>query len=184
MMYRTILFVVDDDEALPSAVPTVAAYARETRSRVCVVHVQRDGADEPTSGRRRLVTAVVEQQWGSGVDACGEVRVARPGDDAADAVARAAVAAEADLVAITVHGSAGLGAAVLSGVSHRVAAGLDVPVLAQGLGPPSGRPQERARGRGRIGGLEARAGRGREVGACVRIAGPRGARPAGDRRGP
>lgn len=129
MMYRTILFAVDDDEALPSAVPTVAAFALQAPARVCVLHVQRDGADRPTTTRRRLVTAVVEQLWGCGVDACGEVRVARPGDDAADAVAKAARAAEADLVAINVHGASGLGAAVLSGVSHRVAAGLEVPVL-------------------------------------------------------
>lgn len=129
MRYRTILLAVDDDEALPSAVPTVAAYALQARARVCVLHVQRDGADRPAAIRRRLVMAVVEQLWSCGVDACGEVAVARPGDDAADAIARAARAAEADLVAITVHGTSGLGAAVLGGVSHRVAAGLEVPVL-------------------------------------------------------
>ncbi|HSR24599.1 MAG TPA: universal stress protein, partial [Candidatus Eisenbacteria bacterium] len=112
-----------------SAVPTVAAYAQSARARVCVLHVQRDGAGRPAAASRRLVTAVVEQLWGAGVDACGEVRVVRRGDDAADVVTRAASAAEADLVAITVHGSSGLGAAVLGGVSHRVAAGLEVPVL-------------------------------------------------------
>lgn len=128
-LYRTILLAVDDDEALPPAVPTVAAYAQSGRARVCVLHVQRDGAGRPTAASRRLVTAVVERLWGAGVDACGEVRVVGRGDDAADAVARAARAAEADLVVITVHGSSGLGAAVLGGVSHRVAAGLEVPVL-------------------------------------------------------
>jgi nucleotide-binding universal stress UspA family protein len=143
MMYRTILFAVDDDDALPSAVPTVAAYALEAEARVCVLHVQRDGADRPAAIRRRLVTAVVEQLWGCGVDACGEVRVVRPGDDAADAVAKAARAAEADLVAITVHGTSGLGAAVLGCVSHRVATGLEVPVLVlRAVGDRSGRPRK------------------------------------------
>ncbi|HXM55280.1 MAG TPA: universal stress protein [Candidatus Dormibacteraeota bacterium] len=128
-MYRTILFAVDDDEALPPAIPMVAAYALQNRARVCVLHVQRDGAEGPNPVRRRLVTAVVEQLWGSGVDACGELRIVRPGDDVAEVVARAARTADADLVAIAARGSVGLGAAFLASVAQRVAAGLEVPVL-------------------------------------------------------
>jgi len=128
-MYRTILFAVDDDEALPPAIPMVAAHALQHRARVAVLHVQRDGADGPNPIRRRLVTAVVEQLWSSGVDACGELRIVRPGDDVAEVVARAARTSDADLVAVAAHGSAGLGAAFLASIAQRVAAGLEVPVL-------------------------------------------------------
>jgi len=128
-MYRTILFAVDDDDSLPPAIPMVAAYALQSRARVAVLHVQRDGADEPNPVRRRLVAAVVEQLWSSGVDACGELRIARPGDDVAQVLARAARTSDADLVAISACGTTGLGAAFLASIAQRVAAGLELPVL-------------------------------------------------------
>jgi nucleotide-binding universal stress UspA family protein len=139
-MYGTILFAVDDDEALPPAIPLVAAYARRVRGRVSVLHVQRA---EPRIGfRPRLVTIVVEQLWSSGVDACGEVRTVRRGDDVADLIAKAARTAGADLVAMGAHGAAGLGAAFLGSVSHRVAAGLEVPVLvSRGVDDGPGAPR-------------------------------------------
>lgn len=139
-MYRTILFPVDDDEALPPAIPLVAAYARRARGRVCVLHVQRS---EPLAAfRPRLVTIVVEQLWSSGVDASGEVRTVRRGDDVADVIAKAVRTSGADLVALGAHGAAGLGAAFLGSVSHRVAAGLEVPVLvSRGVDDGPGAPR-------------------------------------------
>jgi hypothetical protein len=40
-MYRTILFAVEDDEALPAAIGAVAAYAGFWHAKVRVLHVHR-----------------------------------------------------------------------------------------------------------------------------------------------
>jgi nucleotide-binding universal stress UspA family protein len=128
-MYSRILFAVDDDEALPAAVPVVAACARRCGADVRVLHVLRTGPDAPNGTSRRLVKSVVEQLWSRGVRADGEVRPVRGREQVAAMIARTARGAEADLVAIGSHGRSDLGAIFLGSVSDAVAGGLETPVL-------------------------------------------------------
>jgi nucleotide-binding universal stress UspA family protein len=128
-MYSRILFAVDDDEALPAAVPVVAAYARRWAAEVRVLHVHRVGPDVPDASSQRLVDAVVERLRAVGVSASGEVRLVKHGEKVAPIIAGAATQAEADMVAVGSRGRSDLGALFLGSVSHEVAGGLQVPVL-------------------------------------------------------
>ncbi|HSR24051.1 MAG TPA: universal stress protein [Candidatus Eisenbacteria bacterium] len=128
-MYSRILFAVDDDEALPAAVPVVAAYARRWDADVRVLHVHRIDPSAPSTPSRRLVRELVERLQSEGVSAEGEVRLVEGAEKAARVIARAARQEEADLVAIGSHGRSDLGALFLGSVSHAVASGLDIPVL-------------------------------------------------------
>jgi nucleotide-binding universal stress UspA family protein len=126
-MYSKILFAVEDDEALPAALPVVAAYARMWGADVRVLHVQRIEPDVPAHGR--LVGTVVERMQSEGVRASGEVRPMAPGEKVAPIIAAAATDSKADLVAVGSRGRSDLGGLLLGSVSHAVAGGLETPVL-------------------------------------------------------
>lgn len=128
-MFSRMLFAVDDDEALAAALPVVSAYANEWRASVRVLHVRRLDPTAPNGVSRRLVTEVVERLAAEGVAAEGEVRLARHEEDVIEEIVSAARGAGADLVAIGSHGRSDLAALLLGGVSQRVVAALDVPVL-------------------------------------------------------
>ena len=128
-MYRRILFAVDDDEALPGAIPFAAAYARSSVGIVRVVHVQRNTLAGPPGAGSSLVDSVVHHMQAAGVDASSEVRQVERGDTVAGVITGAAKDFRADLVVIGSHGRSDLAAAFLGSVSHRVVAGLDIPVL-------------------------------------------------------
>ena len=64
-MERTILFAVDDDEALPEAMSVVAVYARRWRASVRVLHVA--VTDAQNGSARRLVMEVVDRLRGEGI---------------------------------------------------------------------------------------------------------------------
>ena len=128
-MFSRILFAVDDDEALPAAVPMVAACARRWGAEVRVLHVHRVDVRAPNAANRRLVQTVVDRLQSAGVSAEGEIRLAHRGEDVAALIAKTATRAEADLVAIGSHGRSDLGALFRGSVSHAVASGLEAPVL-------------------------------------------------------
>jgi nucleotide-binding universal stress UspA family protein len=128
-MYSRILFAVDDDEALPAAVPLVAAYALRWRAMVRVVHVHRFDPHAVNGASRRLVKSVTDRLEAAGVFVEGEIRLLARHETVGAAVARAARGARADLVAVGSHGRSDLGALVLGSVSHEVASRVDVPVL-------------------------------------------------------
>lgn len=128
-MYRRMLFAVDDDEALPGAVPVVTAYARRWNAAVRVLHVHRIDPEMTSGPGRRLVTQLVERLQADGIDAAGEVRLIDGPDRLAGVIAHVAEREETDLVAIGSHGRSDLGALFLGSVSHAVAAGLVCPVL-------------------------------------------------------
>ena len=128
-MFSRILFAVDDDEALPAAVPMVAACARRWGADVRVLHVHRMDAKAPDAASRRLVQTVVDRLQSAGVGAEGEIRLAHRGEDLAALIAKTATRAEADLVAIGSRGRSDLGALFLGSVSHAVASGLEAPML-------------------------------------------------------
>ncbi len=128
-MFRKILFAIDDDEALPAAVPIVAGCARRWDAVVRVLHVHRMDAKSPDAASRRLVKAVVDRLLSAGVSAEGEIRLAHRGENVAALIARTATKAEADLVAIGSHGRSDLGALFLGSVSYAVASGLETPIL-------------------------------------------------------
>jgi len=128
-MYRRILFAVDDDEALPAAIPVVAAYTRRWRGEVHVLHVHRIDQAGPSGASRRLVDAVVDRLLAEGIDADGEIRLVHRQAEVAAAVARIATDDRVDLVVVGSHGRSDLAAAFLGSVSRRVAADLDAPLL-------------------------------------------------------
>jgi nucleotide-binding universal stress UspA family protein len=128
-MYSKILFAVDDDEALPAAVPVVAAYAGRWGAEVRVLHVHPIEPGTPSAPSRRLVRTVVERLQSEGVSASGEVRLVEHGEKVAPVIASDATQAEADLVVIGSRGRSDLGALLLGSVSHAVAGGLGTPVL-------------------------------------------------------
>lgn len=128
-MFGNILFAIDDDDALPGAIPVVAAYATRGKARVRVLHVHRADHAEANGQDRRLVKAVIDRLAAEGVDATGEIRLVRRGETVAGAIAHAATGAEADLVVIGSHGRTDLASAFFGSVSHRVAAELDIPIL-------------------------------------------------------
>jgi len=128
-MYRRILFAVDDDEALPCAVPIVAAYARRWGAEVRVLHVHRIDHDAPNAASRRLVKAVVDRLESEGVPTEAEIRLVERGGKVGPIIARTATQAGADLVAVGSHGRSDLGAMFLGSVSHDAAGGLEAPVL-------------------------------------------------------
>ncbi|HKF78558.1 MAG TPA: universal stress protein [Candidatus Dormibacteraeota bacterium] len=128
-MYSRVLFAVEDDEALPAAVPVVAAYARRWGAYVCVLHVHRADRNAPNGASWRLVKGVVECLGAEGVRAEGEIRPLARGGKVAQAIVGAARHARADLVAVGSHGRTDLGALFRGSVSHAVAAGVEAPVL-------------------------------------------------------
>ena len=128
-MYSSILFAIDDDEALPAAVPVVAAYARASGATVRVVHVHRHDPGAMNGADRRLVKSVTDRLAEEGIPAEGEVRLLAHEERIGRAVARAAIQARADLVMVGSHGRSDLAALLAGSVSNDVAAGLDVPVL-------------------------------------------------------
>ncbi|HXM56670.1 MAG TPA: universal stress protein [Candidatus Dormibacteraeota bacterium] len=128
-MYSRVLFAIDDDEALPTAVPAMAAYARGWGAEVRVLHVLRVDPDTADDAVRKLVQDVVRQLQAAGVNVQGEVRLVVKTDSVARVIAQSASKAEADLVAIGSHGRSDLAALFLGSVSHDVASRLDVPVL-------------------------------------------------------
>lgn len=132
-MSKQVLFAVDGGPASRAAVPVVAAYARDSGAAVRVLHIVHDDSLNG-AGARRLVTSFVEAFSKAGVTAGGQVHLLRQGN-IADAIAQAAVAGEADLVAIATHGRCDLGALFLGSVSRRVAQDLDLPVLVVRTGP-------------------------------------------------
>jgi nucleotide-binding universal stress UspA family protein len=124
-MERTILFAVDEDEALPAALPVVAAYARRWDAGVRVLHVARP--DAPNGAPRRLVTEVVDRLREGGIDAEGEIRPLHQGEDVGAAVAESA--AHADLVVVGSRGRSEVGALFLGSVDQSAASRLEAPML-------------------------------------------------------
>jgi nucleotide-binding universal stress UspA family protein len=128
-MFRKILFAVGDDEASDAAVPVVAAYARQLDTHVHLLHVHRVEEDAPNGQLRQLVHWVRERLEAESVRTSAEVRLAHSQQAVATTITQVAISAEADLVAIGSRGRSDLGGLFLGSVSHRVAAGLDLPVL-------------------------------------------------------
>jgi nucleotide-binding universal stress UspA family protein len=132
-MYQRILFAVDDGAASREAIPVVAAHARARGAAIRVLHVQHVDGGGRTGGDGDLVKSFVEAFSTAGVMAGGVVELVRT-ENVADAIARAAIRDQADLVAIGSRGRSDLGALFLGSVSHRVALDLDLPVLVIRLG--------------------------------------------------
>ena len=128
-MYSRILFAVDDDAALPAAVPVVAAYALRWGAVVRVLHVHRFDPDAVDGASRRLVKSVTDYLVEKGLFAEGEVRLLARHEKVGEAIARAATEAGADLVVVGSHGRSDLGALVRGSIGHDVASGLDLSVL-------------------------------------------------------
>ena len=129
MMYQKILFAVGEDSASDAAVPVVAAYARHLKADLHVLHVHRVGVDVPDGQIRAMLNRVVERLEAGGVHSSGEVRLSANDRKVSTIITRVATDAGADLVAIGSRGRSDLGGLFLGSVSHRVAAGLDLPVL-------------------------------------------------------
>jgi nucleotide-binding universal stress UspA family protein len=129
VMFHKIVFAVGEDEASNAAVPVVAAYARQLDADVHVLHVHRVEDDAPKGQLRQLVKWVLERLEAESVRTSAEVRLAHSHQAVATTITDVAIAAEADLVAIGSRGRSDLGGLFLGSVSHRVAAGLDLPVL-------------------------------------------------------
>jgi nucleotide-binding universal stress UspA family protein len=128
-MFQKILFAVGDDVASDAAVPVVASYARHLAADVHVLHVHRVGEDPGNGELRRMLKSVQERLHAEGVHVGGEVRLARSSRGIASVITRAATEVGAELVAIGSRGRTDLGGLFLGSVSHRVAAGLQLPVL-------------------------------------------------------
>lgn len=128
-MYRTILFAVEDDEALPAAIGAVAAYAGFWRAQVRVLHVHRIDPTSPNGAGRGLVEAVVERLRAEGVDVEGETRSVKTDDEIPEVVSAVATRIQPDLLVVGSRGRSGVAGLVLGSVSHRIAAGIDVPML-------------------------------------------------------
>lgn len=128
-MYRRILFAVEDDQALPTAIAAVAAYAGVWLAPVRVLHVHRFDPAAPNGASRRLVEGVVERLRAQGIDAVGEIRPVRTDAEVAQVIAGVATSSESDLVVVGSRGRSDLAGLILGSVSHRVAGGLDVSVL-------------------------------------------------------
>jgi nucleotide-binding universal stress UspA family protein len=128
-MYRRILFAVDDDEALPAAVPVVTEYARRSAAAVRVVHVHRFDMATSNGHDRRLVRSVTDRLESAGVHAEGEVRLLARKERVGTVIARVAEQSGADLVVVGSHGRSDLGALFRGSVGHDLAAVLDTPVL-------------------------------------------------------
>ena len=129
MMYQKILFAVGEDSASDAAIPVVAAYARQLKADLHVLHVHRSGQDARNGKVRAMLTHVVERFAAAGVHVSGEMRLSRNDRNVPDIITRVAMNTEAELVAIASRGRSDLGGLFLGSVSHRVAAGLDLPVL-------------------------------------------------------
>ncbi|MBO0685915.1 MAG: universal stress protein, partial [Candidatus Dormibacteraeota bacterium] len=119
-MYKQVLFAIDGGPASRAAIPVVAEYARASGAAVRVLHVVRLNGSQGGADSRELVKSFVEAFSEAGVTAGGQVHVIRRGS-VADAIARAALDGEADLVAIASRGRSDLGALFLGSVSSHVA---------------------------------------------------------------
>ena len=128
-LIRSILFAVDDDDALPGAVPVVAEYARRWGAAVRVVHVHQYVPDACNGADRRLVKSVTDRLQAAGIFVEGEVRLLARHEKVGAVLARTATQAAVDLVAVGSHGRSDLGALLHGSVDHDVAAAVDVPVL-------------------------------------------------------
>lgn len=142
-MYRRMLFAAAEDEASRGALPFVVAWALLWSASVRVLHVHRVGRDAAARANGRVVKGAVNELLAAGIAADGEVRLARGGENVADVIVRAAIGAEADLVVVGSRGRSDLGGLFLGSVSHRVAAGLQVPVLVLRASPEAAVPPRR-----------------------------------------
>jgi nucleotide-binding universal stress UspA family protein len=89
-MFQKILFAVADDNASEAAVPVVGAYARQLGADVHVLHVHRVGEDPGNGELRRMLLSVQKRLQAEGIQAGGEVRLARSSGGIATVIARAA----------------------------------------------------------------------------------------------
>src|SRR5215467_9601926 len=128
-MYGRILFAVEDDEALPAAIGAVAAYAGFWHAQVRVLHVRRIDPASRSGPSNGLVDAVVERLRAHGAEAEGETQSVKTDDEIAGAVATVTARIQPDLVVVGSRGRSGVAGLILGSVSHRIAAGLNVPVL-------------------------------------------------------
>src|SRR5215472_8316004 len=128
-MYRKILYAVEDDESLAAAAAALIVFARASQAQVHVVHVDRGDPDSPTSGSSRLVDEVIERVRAADLEAAGEVLHVNRGDEVAPLITAITREAAADLVVIGSRGRSDLVGLLAGSVSHRVAAGLDAPML-------------------------------------------------------
>jgi nucleotide-binding universal stress UspA family protein len=128
-MFQKILFAVGDDSASDAALPVVGAYARQLGADVHVLHVHRVGEDPGNGELRRMLLSVQERLQAERIHVGGEVRLARSSGGIATVITRAAAETGAELVAVGSRGRTDLGGLFLGSVSHRVAAGLELPVL-------------------------------------------------------
>ena len=96
-MYRTLLLVVDDRGAPPSALVAFAAIARCWNVRVEVLHLHASGEAGRNGACRRLEADVVARLTAAGVPAAGDTRLEEPAGVAVD---RAAARCGADLIAV------------------------------------------------------------------------------------
>lgn len=141
-MYRKILFAVEDDEALPSAIWAVTAFARSSLAQVHVIHVTCGDPASPTSSSRRLVEVVIGCLRSQGVLTDGEVLPVRRDNEVAPLIAATAARVEADLVVMGSRGRSDLAGLVLGSVSHRVAASVDIPILIIRAGACAAEPRK------------------------------------------
>jgi nucleotide-binding universal stress UspA family protein len=128
-MFQKILFAVGDDGESDAAVPVVGSYARQLAADVHVLHVHRVGENRGNGQLRRMLKSVQERLRAEGVHASGEVRMSRSSGGIATVVTSVAVETEAELVAVGSRGRTDLGGLFLGSVSHRLAVGLELPVL-------------------------------------------------------
>lgn len=128
-MYQRVLFAAADDAATDAAVPVVGAYAQGLEADVHVLHVHGHDRDRSKERVRAMLKRVVERLEEQGVHASGEARLYKGAGDVPSIIKRAAIDTGADLVAIGSRGHSDLGGLFLGSVSHRVARGLNLPVL-------------------------------------------------------
>ena len=128
-LYGRILFAVEDDEALPAAIGAVAVYAGFWHAQVRVLHAHRIDPASHSGLSNGLVDAVVERLRAHGLEAEGETQSVKTDDEIPRVVAAVTARIQPDLVVVGYRGRSGVAGLLLGSVSHRIAAGLDVPVL-------------------------------------------------------
>jgi nucleotide-binding universal stress UspA family protein len=135
-MFETIVWATDGSELADRALLQVMELARVHHARIVAVHANellygRFGgapllADEPEL-RAKIEKQVVELR-DAGFDV--ELELPTGGSDVAALVAKAAEAADADLIVVGTHGHGGLAAAVLGSVARGLLHTAHCPVLA------------------------------------------------------